>query len=111
MPDHSSYQRPTNSVGETQRKLSPRSHSSRVGMAWSRRTEEGYRNFKCPVCGDAVRYRQVRGNKSPLIECSNPGCRWTVDELIPEKRIIAEEQKPKAISSRQWNLFSGKAVS
>lgn len=111
MPDHSRHQRPTNSVGETQRKLSPRSHSSRVGMAWSRRTDEGYINFPCPVCGNAVRYHQVRGNRSPQIECSNPGCRWTIDELISETRIKAEEQKPKAISSRQWREASTKAVS
>ena len=85
--------------------------SSRVNQAWSGRTEDGYSNFKCPVCGEPVRYCRVRGNRSPLIECSNRRCKWTADELISEKRIISEEQKPKAISTRQWYQSSTKAVS
>ena len=76
---------------------------SKVGQSWSRQTEDGFKNFKCPVCGGPVRYCRVRGNRRPLIECSNERCTWTIDELISEKQPQSEEQKPKAISSRQWD--------
>lgn len=83
---------------------------SKVGQAWSRWTEDGFKNFKCPICGDPVRYCKVRGNRSPLIECSNDRCTWTINELIPQRQILLDEkQKPKGTSSRQWNQSSNKA--
>lgn len=74
--------------------------SSRIGVAWA--TKKVCKNFKCPLCGSAVKSLWVRGSQSPQVECSNPLCRWAADQLIPESSILAEDQKPKAISSRQW---------
>jgi len=102
MPDRSRRQSPATSAGKNQRRLSPRSHCSRINQAWSRQTESGYANFLCPICGAAVRYCLVRGNLSPVIECSNDACRWTVDELVRDDNTLELAQKPKGISSRQW---------
>jgi len=98
MPNHSGRLCPGSSPGKNQRKLSPRSHSSRVNQAWSR----GYRNFLCPVCGEAVRYLRIRGSLEPQIVCSSRYCKWTVDELTRESSIPDLAQKPKGVSSRQW---------
>jgi len=102
MPNHSGRAGPATSAGKNQRKLSPRSHSSRVGKAWSRLATTGYKNFKCPVCGEPVRYLKIRGSLEPQIVCSNKLCRWTVDELTRERSIPELAQKPKGVSSRQW---------
>jgi len=56
-----------------------------------------------------VRYHKIRGNLEPLIECSNKLCKWTVDQLIPENSILAEDQKPKWVSTRQWFEATGVA--
>ena len=111
MPNHREHLRSGNSPGKNQRKLSPRSHSSRVGQAWSRHMPTGYKNFKCPVCGSAVRYLRVRGNLKPVIECSNQLCKWTVDELVREDTVFELAQKPKGVSTRQWCQSSVQAVS
>lgn len=55
--------------------------SARIGQAWSRQDEAGiYRNFKCPICGEAVRYQHLRPGPV-IIACSNENCSWTVDNL------------------------------
>jgi len=111
MPDTTHRYGPATSAGRSHRRLSklqPREHTSRVGLAWSRRTDTGYNNFKCPICGEPVRYLRIRGSLEPQIECSNPKCRWTVDELTSEPQISELAQKPKSVSTRQW--FQSKGV-
>ena len=79
--------------------MTPR--SSRVGMAWASR--KAAENFRCPLCGAAVRYCRVRGNLSPQIQCSDPECFWILDDLIHESSVrVIQDTKPKGISSRQW---------
>ena len=74
---------------------------SRIGMAWAPR--KASENFKCPLCGSAVRYCKIRGNLSPQIECGDPKCSWILDDLIYECRVqVVQDTKPKGISSRQW---------
>ena len=74
---------------------------SRVGMAWAPRKAAD--NFKCPLCGSAVRYCRVRGNLSPQIQCSDPQCPWILNDMIHESRVqVIQDTKPKGISSRQW---------
>jgi len=79
---------------------------SRVGTAWAPRKSRS--NFRCPLCGSAVRYVQVRGNLSPQIECSDPACPWILEDLIREPQVI-QDTKPKGISSRQWYQSKGVA--
>jgi predicted RNA-binding Zn-ribbon protein involved in translation (DUF1610 family) len=60
--------------------------SSKIGQAWSRQDDTGiYRNFKCPRCGEAVRYQKLRPGPV-IIACSNELCYWTVDNLRREGR-------------------------
>jgi rRNA maturation protein Nop10 len=55
--------------------------SSKIGQAWSRQDETGiYKNYKCPICGEAVRYQHLRPGPV-IIACSNELCSWTVDNL------------------------------
>jgi len=99
MPNHSGHAAHSGHRARRTR----REPSSRVGMAWSRQTPTGYKNFLCPVCGSHVRHLKIRGNLSPVIECSNDACRWTVDELTRENNILELAQKPRGISTRQWH--------
>jgi len=74
---------------------------SRIGTAWA--TRKASENFKCPLCGGAVRYCRVRGNLSPQIQCSDPKCPWILDDMIHENSIrVVQDKKPAGISSRQW---------
>jgi predicted RNA-binding Zn-ribbon protein involved in translation (DUF1610 family) len=59
--------------------------SSKIGQAWSRPDGKGiYKNFKCPECGEAVRYQHLHPGPV-IIACSNERCSWTIDELQKER--------------------------
>lgn len=81
----------------------PMRAASRIGQAYKSVLDAngGLRNYPCPECVKhhrvgVIRYRRVPGNLSPVAECDNPRCTWTVSQMTSEERTELAKADPEA---------------
>jgi hypothetical protein len=78
----------------------PMRSTSRVKEAWKRvRGEDGsFNDYHCPRCKTGiVRYQRVRGNLSPVAECDNQDCTWTLSQMTSAERADLAARDPEAL--------------
>lgn len=74
--------------------------TSRFNEAWKqvRDADGSLKNYRCPRCKiGIVRHRRIHGNLSPVVECDNEACTWTLSQMTGAERADLAARDPEAV--------------